>query len=244
VVEDRGTHLVVRTPDNPTYYWGNFLLLAVPPPDVAAVEHWKRVHREELPDSGHVALGIDRPGSLDGDAAVLEEAGMEVDRVVAMTTAEVHPLPRPPREAELRMLADDADWAQQVDLTMDGEDDPHFTRDFVTRKFASLRDLTASGRGAWWGAFVDGRLVASLGIYAAGEGLARFQAVKTLATHRNQGLAGALVVAASRYALSELGAGTLVMAADPTYSAIRIYRAVGFTEGGTHLEATLAPGTS
>ena len=31
VVEDRGTHLVVRTPDNPTYYWGNFILLSEPP---------------------------------------------------------------------------------------------------------------------------------------------------------------------------------------------------------------------
>ena len=27
VIEDRGTHLVVRTPANPTYFWGNFLLL-------------------------------------------------------------------------------------------------------------------------------------------------------------------------------------------------------------------------
>ena len=26
-IEDRGTHLVIRTPDNPTYFWGNFLLL-------------------------------------------------------------------------------------------------------------------------------------------------------------------------------------------------------------------------
>ena len=26
-IEDRGTHLVIRTPANPTYFWGNFLLL-------------------------------------------------------------------------------------------------------------------------------------------------------------------------------------------------------------------------
>ena len=26
-IEDRGTHLVIRTPSNPTYFWGNFLLL-------------------------------------------------------------------------------------------------------------------------------------------------------------------------------------------------------------------------
>jgi hypothetical protein len=31
VVEDRGTHLVVRSPDNPSYFWGNFLLLAAAP---------------------------------------------------------------------------------------------------------------------------------------------------------------------------------------------------------------------
>jgi GNAT superfamily N-acetyltransferase len=244
IVEDRGTHLVVRTPDNPTYHWGNCLLLAVPPPDVAAVEHWKRVHRTEFPDARHVTLGIDRPGSLDGDTAVLREAGMTVDPVVAMTTDEVHPPPRAPRDAEVRPLTGDADWTHEVDLTMAGEDDPHFTRDFASRKIATYRALAESGDGAWWGAFVDGRLVSSLGIYAAGDRLARFQAVKTHPEFRQQGLAGALVVAASRYAQSTLGARTLVMAADPTYSAIRVYRAVGFTEGGTHLEASLAPGTS
>ena len=30
-VTDRGTHLVVRTPGNPTFYWGNFMLLSEPP---------------------------------------------------------------------------------------------------------------------------------------------------------------------------------------------------------------------
>jgi RimJ/RimL family protein N-acetyltransferase len=191
-----------------------------------------------------VTLGIDQPRSLDGDAALLREAGMDVDPVVAMTTDEVRPPERPPRDADVRILAGDADWEQQIDLTLDGEDDPHFTRDFASRKFATYRALAESGDGAWWGAFVDGRLVASLGIFAAGEGLARFQAVKTLEAFRNQGLAGALVVAASRYAQSDLGARTLVMAADPTYPAIRVYRAVGFTDGGAHLEATLTPGVA
>ena len=243
-VDDRGDHLVVRTPSNPTYFWGNFLLLSAPPDDVARVEHWKRVHRDEFPEAGHVTLGIDRPASLDGDAAVLAEAGLDVDQVVAMTTSTVTPPTRPLREdAELRALAGDDDWAQQLDLMVDGEDERYVTGDFAARKVAANRALTEAGHGTWWGGFVDGRLVSSLGIFAAGEGLARFQSVKTLDDFRNQGLAGALVVAASRYAQSDLGARTLVMAADPTYPAIRVYRAVGFTEGGTHLEATLAPGS-
>ena len=244
VVEDRGTHLVVRTPANPTYFWGNCLLLAVPPHDVAAVEHWKRVHREEFPEARHVTLGIDRPRSLDDDAAVLRDAGMTVDPVVAMTTEHVRTPDRPSRQADVRVLAGDADWEQQVDLTMEGEEDVHFTRDFAARKFATNREMVEAGTGAWWGAFVDGRLVSSLGIFAAGEGLARFQSVKTHTDFRNQGLAAGLVVTASRWAQAELDARTLVMAVDPTYSAIRVYRAVGFTEGGTYLEATLAPGAS
>ena len=240
-VEDRGDHLVVRTPTNPTYYWGNFLLLAVPPDDVARVEHWKQVHHAEFPDAAHVTLGIDRPGSVADDTAVLVGAGMQVEEVVAMTATSVHPPPRPARDAEIRVLAGDADWEQQLDVMVEGEDDEHVTRDFAARKTSANRELTEAGTGAWWGGFVDGRLVASLGIFAAGDGLARFQSVKTLTDFRNQGLAGALVVAASRYAASELGARRLVMAADPSYPAIRVYRAVGFTEGGTHLEATLAP---
>ena len=114
IVEDRGTHLVVRTPDNPTYFWGNFLLLAAPPDAVERVEHWTQVHHEEFPDAGHVSLGIDRPRALDDDAAVLREAGMRVDSVVAMTATAVHPPERPPRAAEVRPLAGDDDWRQQV----------------------------------------------------------------------------------------------------------------------------------
>ena len=244
VVEDHGTHLVVRTPDNPTYFWGNFLLLPDSPDDVERVQHWTRVHHDEFPGAGHVSIGIDRPRALDDDAAVLREAGLRVDAVVAMTATSVHPPPRPPRDAEVRPLAGDDDWEQQVHLMVDGEDDPPLTGEFAGRKVAANRALTEAGHGSWWGAYVDGRLVASLGIFRAGDGLARFQAVKTLADHRNQGLAGALVVAASRYAFADLGAERLVMAADPTYSAIRVYRAVGFTEGGTHLEATLTRGQS
>src|SRR5262245_31223031 len=40
VLEDRGDHLVVITPDNPTFWWGNFVLLAAPPADAADARQW------------------------------------------------------------------------------------------------------------------------------------------------------------------------------------------------------------
>ena len=54
VVEDRGTHLVVRSPDNPSYFWGNFLLLAQPPVPGGEKEVVAAFHTE-FPLADHVS---------------------------------------------------------------------------------------------------------------------------------------------------------------------------------------------
>ncbi len=97
-------------------------------------------------------------------------------------------------------------------------------------------------RGRWFGAFVDDRLVAQMGLVAAGPGLARFQAVETDPDHRRRGLAGSLVHHAGRYGFTEFGARTLVMVADPNYFAIDLYRAVGFAPTETQLQIERPPG--
>jgi predicted GNAT family acetyltransferase len=96
--------------------------------------------------------------------------------------------------------------------------------------------LIAEGLGQWWGAFVDDRLVSQMGLFKAGDNLARFQSVETHPDFRGQGIAGTLVHAISRYGFDELGVGTLVMVADPDYLAIRVYRSVGFTDSETQLQ--------
>ena len=67
-------------------------------------------------------------------------------------------------------------------------------------------------------------------------GLARFQSVQTHPDARGRGLAGTLVHHVSRYGFGPLGAHTLVMVADPTYLAIRVYRSVGFEVAETQLQ--------
>lgn len=243
VVEDRGTHLVVRTPDNPAYFWGNFLLLATPPAP-GAVDHWLRVFATEFPTATHAAFGIDQPQVDTAELAPLREAGLRTEVDVAMTARSVHPPARQATHAEIRPFANAADWDQQVELSLAGEDDPHLTREFSERRDRSHQALVEAGHGRWWGAFVDDRLVGSLGVFRAGEGLARFQHVKTHPEHRGRGVAGTLVHAASRDGFERLGASTLVMVADPEYVAIRVYRSVGFAVTETHTEATLLPPVS
>ena len=61
-VTDRGDYLVVRSPDNPAFWWGNFLLLG----RLARARDRGRLAgqvRRRVPAARHVALGVD---SADG----------------------------------------------------------------------------------------------------------------------------------------------------------------------------------
>lgn len=238
-VVDRGTHLVVRTPGNPTYYWGNCLVLPTAPA-AHEVGQWVEVHRREF-GAPHVTLGVDT--TTGRDLRPLERAGLRVETVQVMVAEELQPPPHPASDLTARRLAGSSDWEQLVDLTLSGEDDPHVTREFVEQRVAAWRGLVEEGHGHWWGAFVDGDLASGLGIFRAGDGLARYQSVKTRPDARGRGLCGTLVHHAGVDALANLGVTSLVMCADPAYSAIRIYRSVGFRDAGTYAEATLLPGS-
>jgi ribosomal protein S18 acetylase RimI-like enzyme len=163
-----------------------------------------------------------------------------------MSASAVHEPPRPNRDATYRLLTSDDDWAQSVELDMACNDEHGEAdhREFVVRKVATNRALAEAGHGGWFGAFVDGALVSQMGLFSASPGLARFQSVETHPDARGRGLAGTLVHHVSQYGFAELGATTLVMVADPEYSAIRLYRSVGFTDGESQLQAERPPATS
>ena len=240
-VEDHGTHLVVRTPDNPTYWWGNFLLLAAAPGDVEEARSWIDTFRLDLPEARHRTFGVDGTDGTATDLAPFAELGFDTEWSSVMTATSVHEPPRPHREATYRPLTSEDDWDQQLSLSLAGEDPVDYSLDFCRGRVRADRALVAAGYGAWWGAFVGERLCASMGLFTASEGLARFQTVKTHPDARGRGLAGTLVHRVSRYGFDELGARTLVMVADPDYLAIRIYRSVGFAESERQLQAELKP---
>jgi ribosomal protein S18 acetylase RimI-like enzyme len=238
LIEDRGTHLVVRTPDNPTYWWGNFLLLASAPADSDEASAWVETFQSEFPAARHRTFGVD--GSAD-DLAPFAEIGFGYDVSTVMTATSVHEPPHPDTRATYRRFESDQDWDQQIELTTAGEDPRWYDDGFVTQQAAAQRRLCDAGHGAWWGAFEDGRLLSSMGLFTASPGLARFQSVKTHPDARGRGLAGTLVHRVSRFGFEELGAQTLVMVADPEYLAIRIYRGVGFADTERQLQAELKP---
>lgn len=229
IVEDRGTHLVVRSPDNPSYFWGNFLLLAEPPVPGGEREV-VAAFRTEFPLADHVSIGIDTAELTDEARAAFEAAGLTVDVATVLTATSL----QPPREveAEIRALDGDEDWEARARLSQQlhpSTSEESFMT-FARNKNVQERRLVDAGRGQRFGAFVDGAIVSTAGVFVTEGGVARFQSVETHPDHRRQGLAAAVVHAAGRHALDHFGVRTLVIVADTDGEAIGVYRRLGLAD--------------
>ena len=243
VIDDFGDHLVVRTPDNPTFWWGNFLLLGSVPA-AAETSRWLSRFEASFPEAQHVALAFDtvtgRIDQLSGFAA----AGLTVETSTVMTAHSVREPAHPQPSATYRAFGGDEDWAQWVELRVACRPEGQSAtgvREYSARQSWAYHRLVANRQGQWFGAFENGRLLSSMGLFRASDGLARFQSVETHPDARRRGLAGTLVHHVSRFGFDVLEARTLVMVADPTYAAIRLYRSVGFADSESFLQAERSP---
>lgn len=237
-VVDHGDHLVVRTEANPTFWWGNFLLL---PTDVPREEipRWTERFEAELPGARHRAFGF---VSAQGDHSGWVDLGYAVETDVTLVNASVPSGGPMAGGLEIRMLESGDDWYQSA--VVGGSGVPDDERDdrlvFETRRARAQRGLVEAGHARWFGAFAGHRLVGSLGIVRLGT-LARYQDVITLPEFRRRGIAGALVRAGGEWALAQPGVEQLVIVAEEGGPAIGLYRRAGFVEASRHAGASRAP---
>jgi ribosomal protein S18 acetylase RimI-like enzyme len=223
--------IVVRTPENPGFRWGNCVILPeLPRPGEAglALERF----REAFPQAAHVAVGIDSSPVRPKAAAEMAALGLGSDLSTVLTAEQLRPPAKRAPQAELRALEGDRDWRAALELSLASEEpgDAESHRAYLELRIATRRRVCEAGHGAWFGAFSGREMHAGLGIFRTAEGLARFQDVDTHRDHRRQGLASHLLLAAGHYAHQQLGAATLVIAADPDYQAIGLYRSLGFVD--------------
>src|SRR6516164_3708229 len=99
VIEQRAGYQVIRTPANPTFHWGNFVLLDGPPAP-GTVSSWMGTFAREVPGAERVAIGVDGTCGDAGDEAELAAAGLETDYGTVLTAAATTPPPRPNEVAQ------------------------------------------------------------------------------------------------------------------------------------------------
>ena len=241
-IADQGGYVIVSSPRNPDFWWGNFLLM----PESALREDaavWLSRFAAAFPGAKHVALGVDSTKGYTGEPAGFTGAGLSLERSTVLSTTSLREPPHPNLAARYWALDSDEDWAQSAALrrACGAVSEEAGGEVFEQRRIQDARRIAQAGHGATFGAFTDGRLVAQLGLYSDGSGTARYQNVETHPAARRRGLAGSLVYHAGQYGFTVLGAKILVIVADPGYSAIRIYRSLGFADLETQLALQRGP---
>ena len=241
VVQQRDGYVVVRTPGNPRFWWGN-LLLFDDPPAAGDRRRWERRFDAEFGDDPrieHRTFAWDRVDGEIGQAqAEYVAVGYEMEDTVGLVAGpdQIRPRPRENREVTVRALdtapaADRQVWEQVVELQTAGqktsEPDEVF-REFARHRTEELRVLFRAGRGAWYVALDGaGTVVGSCGVVVTGD-RGRFHAVDTAAAHRRKGICSRLVVEAAHRSAELYGAARFVLAAAAVYHALGLYESLGF----------------
>jgi GNAT superfamily N-acetyltransferase len=235
-VEDRGDHLIVRTPRNPTYHWGNCILVT----DPEAVDdggRWTEAFDAAFPAAGWIAIGL---GRMPSDRAPWAASGLRLELNEVLTTTSLPRQTPAPNGYVVRRLAGE-DWEQTVTLAVDdaaraGSWDPASFEAFARARAAITRALCDDGEiAAYFGAFADGVLAANLGIVCCGT-TARFQTVLTQEAHRRRGLASHLLGMAAHWAGGR-GCDRWVIVTETDNPAGRVYHAAGFERHASNVQA-------
>jgi len=217
-VTDRGDCLVVRTPDDPSYYDGNLLVFPAPL-SAGELPAWLARFGEELADIRHRSFRWDGPP---GDPGQLVAAGFTVDVHQVMIADD---LIAPATSLPIRALTPDEVAATHVLAFAMAEHHHDDYRTFLRRRATWHAQLVARGDARFWGAFDGDACIASVGLVELGD-LARFQDVRTAPVYRRRGIAGALLAAAAQ----GTRASRLVIVAQPDSAAARLYERVGFRD--------------
>ena len=232
VVDEEDGVISARTPTNPTYRWGNFLLLPAPP-QASDLEHLVRRATAKLkdqPESLHAMIRWDGDSICPELESHASRLGLQNDPGMAMRATRMEPIRTP--GVTIRQINFDNDWPdieclnRTCDpLEMQGESDYVL---FKKRLRDSWRVWAEESTVSWWGGFMEGRLVGQLGLVCCPNGLGRLQSVETHPDFRRRGVCTTLVAHVVHHALQGEDCNEVVLGIEPKSDASRIYHKLGF----------------
>ena len=235
-VSHDGRYAIMRTAQAPEYFSGNMLVLDGPPGDD---------DRQRLEDDFARLIGT--PPAMvhrsfawpEGEGAVRDLdafIGQGYERATcSVLVAERNAVHSPEinEAVEVRLFdtnsdsGSERDWDDWLQMSLADMPDPgsDVSRRCVAFQRDAYRALIERQWGNWWGAFIDGEMVGSLGLFFFGR-IGRFQSIVTRRDQRNKRVCRTLLTEVVKRAAG--ARDRLVIVADENYHAHRLYEALGF----------------
>ncbi|CAM3666706.1 hypothetical protein VA7868_00173 [Vibrio aerogenes CECT 7868] len=246
-VTEKENYVVVKTPSNPGFYWGNYLVFPQPPLGGDFL-HWRHLFVSEFrndQDVKHMSFCWLKPTEhIQTEYSDFLSQGFEYDEVLVLKGSQFCLPGRRNEEIQCRPVLTDAEWQQVIALHLLVYPDSCRNEAeclYVDRTYAAYRSMQAAGLGGLHGAFIGDQLVASLGLFFDGE-IGRFQNVETHPDFRQRGICKTMVYDISVAAMQQHPQiRHLILHADSEYIAAEIYRSVGYEVCETICELCLTP---
>jgi len=241
-METYGDHIVVKTPSNPNYHWGNFILV-LDPAKINDSSFWVSRFEQEFPDKDWVALDLPE---MPSDTLSWEKQGIVLEKLDVLSsdsTPNKAPLPSgyttrtfQSSDWEFLIRQEIAEFAREYDYELEK------LEAFVKETNAMRQRLCREENAAWFGAFKGDDLAASLGVIKCSK-TARYQSVETQPDHRRRGLASHLLGIAATWS-EQKGCDKWVIVTEETNDAGRVYRRAGFNPDVATVNAYRKPKSS
>lgn len=231
-VTDRHEYIKVETPNNPRFFYGNYLLFSSPPKKESYAQ-WVSLFKKEFGHNkaiSHMTFCWENEKGVESHTGEFVKNDFVVEESVVLTANEVK-LPRKYNtEIKVKPIVTNREWDKVIENQVMSKKfefaaDEYFH--FKEQQFSAYRKMSDAKLGEWYGAYIDGQLAGDLGLYFAGS-VGRFQAVETNPFFRRQGVCSTLLYEASKLAFEEWKLRELVLVADPEYHAVNVYQDVGF----------------
>ncbi|QDU32009.1 hypothetical protein KS4_00370 [Poriferisphaera corsica] len=239
IITHQPDHLIIKTPQNPTFFQGN-LLIYNHPPSSTHLTNWEDAANQAFSDqplTAHRCFAWDiNPADPLTDpitskaVATFESANYEYEQSIILTTNTINSPKHPNSDIHIKPITAPAHWQAVTELQIDIGSKTYnekLYRPFMLQRIKDWQHMINNNQGIWLGAFLGNTLAADLGFFW-NQSLSRFQHVETHPDHRNQGICATLVHHACQLALNQNPQTTLVMEADESYHAARIYQSLGF----------------
>lgn len=229
-ITEKEDYILVQTPSNPNFHWGNFLVFKNAPRP-GDFKRWTQIFKAEFEGfTGMNHMTITWDSTRPGEVQEFIDEGFEFEEGIVLATNKLIYPTKFNSRLKIKKISSDREWEDAYQMQLLTTDEKYAGKEFEVfkkKQMAEYRAMSEQGLGNWFGAYLGEQIVGDLGIFYQEE-LARFQNVGTHPHFRRQGICQTLVYESAQMALGEYGVSTLVMEADANYHAAKIYESVGF----------------